>query len=85
MQPTIDLVGHLIKLGGHNELFMSVTIILKTPSRQLCVDNHRARVGCQQSVQGNSGVIIGASIWLAIAADHFGHLANMHRKRRSYF
>ena len=35
MQPTI---GHLIKLGGH----MSVTIILKPPSRQLCVENHRA-------------------------------------------
>ena len=36
--------------------------------------NHRAHevmLGCQLSVQGNSG-IIGASIWLAIAANHFG-------------
>ena len=29
-------------------------------------------LGCQQSLQGNSGIIIGASIWLAIVADHFG-------------
>ena len=39
------------------------------------MENHRSHevmLGCQQSVQGNSGIIIGASIWLAIAADHFG-------------
>ena len=44
---------------------------MKPPSRQLYVENHRAHevmLGCQQSVQGNSGIIIGA---LAIAADHF--------------
>ena len=44
---------------------------VKPPSRQLYVENHRAHevmLGCQ----GNSGIIIGASIWLAIAADHFG-------------
>ena len=32
----------------------------------------KCMLGCQQSAQGNSGIIIGASIWLAIAADHFG-------------
>ena len=50
---------------------------VKPPSRQLYVENHRAyevMLGCQQSVQGNSGIIIGASIWLAIAADHFEKL-----------
>ena len=48
---------------------------VKPPSKQLYVENRRAHeviLGCQQSVQGNSGIIIGASIWLAIAADHFG-------------
>ena len=48
-------------------MFMSETM--------LYVENHRAHevmLGCQQSVQGNSGIIIGASIWLAIAADHIG-------------
>ena len=47
---------------------------MKPPSRQLYVENHRAHevmLGCQQSIQGNSG-IIGASIWLAIAANNFG-------------
>ena len=39
---------------------------VKPPSRQLWyVENHRAHevmLGCQQSVQGNSGIIIGANI-----------------------
>ena len=33
------------------------------------VESHRAHevmLGCQQSIQGNSGIIIGASIWLAM-------------------
>ena len=38
-------------------------------------------LGCQQSVQGNSGIIIGGSIlWLAIAADYFGPFGKYARK-----
>ena len=52
---------------------------VRPPSRQLYVENHRAH---EVMLHGNSGTIIGASIWLAIAADHLvGHLANMHGKR----
>ena len=64
MQPFHDLVGHLIKLGGHNELLVFYRQV-KPPSRQLYVENHRAHevmLGCQQSIQGNSSIIIGASI-----------------------
>ena len=51
---------------------------MKPPSRQLYVENHRAHevmLGSQQSVQGNSGII------MAVVADHFGkwfgHLAKL--------
>ena len=47
---------------------------MKRPSRQLLyVENHRAHevmLGCQQIVQGTSGIIIGASIWLATTLEN---------------
>ena len=44
---------------------------VKPPSRQLYVENHRAHEGMSAKRQGSSGIIIGASIWLAIATNHF--------------
>ena len=68
---------------------------MKPPSRQLYVENHRAHevmLGCQQSVQGNSGIITCASIMVGHSGRPFwemvGHLADMHEKRpmaSSYF
>ena len=48
---------------------------VKPPSRQLYVENHRAHEVMLGCIQGNSGIIITASIWLAIAADPFGKCA----------
>ena len=65
---------------------------MKPPSRQLYVENHRAHqgmLGCQQNVQGNSGIIIGASIMVGHSSrplwEMVGHLANMHGKSAVVF
>ena len=46
---------------------------MKPPSGQLYVENHRAHevmLGCQQSVRGNSDIIIGASIMVGHSDRH---------------